>query len=67
MSVEFHRSQAIFYRRYRGTAGYALLKLIVWAGTSYRLARSVRAFIRGRIAAPLLRERIGGYWRILWF
>jgi N-acetylglucosaminyl-diphospho-decaprenol L-rhamnosyltransferase len=67
MSVEFHRGQAIFYRRHRGEAGYALLKLIVWAGTAYRLARSLRAYARGRIGGDLLRERIAGYWRILWF
>jgi GT2 family glycosyltransferase len=67
MSIEFHRSQAIFYRRHWGLGGYLLLKTIVWAGTGYRFARSVRAFARGRIGAPLLRERIGGYWRILWF
>jgi GT2 family glycosyltransferase len=66
MSVEFHRSQAIFYRRHRGTEGYALLRLIVWAGTVYRLARSLRAFALGRIDAALLRQRIGSYRRILW-
>jgi GT2 family glycosyltransferase len=67
MSVQFHRSQAIFYRRLRGPEGYAALKLIVWVGIAYRLARSVRAFARGRIGADLLRERVVGYWRILWF
>jgi N-acetylglucosaminyl-diphospho-decaprenol L-rhamnosyltransferase len=67
MSVEFHRGQAIFYRRLHGTEGYALLKAIVWAGIGYRLARSLRAFARGRIGSALLRERIAGYWRILWF
>jgi GT2 family glycosyltransferase len=67
MSVEFHRSQAIFYRRHRGAGGYALLKLIVWAGITYRLARSVRAYARGRIGVALLRERVVGYWRIAWF
>ena len=67
MSVEFHRSQAIFYRRHRGLQGYAVLKAIVWAGTAYRLARSVRAYLRGRISRDLLRERLVGYWRILWF
>jgi N-acetylglucosaminyl-diphospho-decaprenol L-rhamnosyltransferase len=67
MSVEFHRSQAIFYRRHRGTVGYLVLKVIVWAGIGYRLARSLRAYARGRIDGPLLRERIVGYWRILWF
>ena len=67
MSVEFHRSQAIFYRRHRGLGGYAVLKAIVWAGTAYRLARSVRAYLRGRITRGLLVERLGGYWRILWF
>ena len=67
MSVEFHRSQAIFYRRHRGANGYLVLKLIVGAGIGYRLARSLRAYVRGRIGGPLLRERIVGYWRILWF
>lgn len=67
MSVEFHRGQAIFYRRHRGAEGYLVLKLIVWAGTGYRLARSLRAYARGRIDGSLLRERIVGYWRILWF
>jgi N-acetylglucosaminyl-diphospho-decaprenol L-rhamnosyltransferase len=67
MSVQFHRSQAIFYRRLRGPEGYATLKLIVWVGIGYRLVRSARAFARGRIGADLLRERILGYWRILWF
>ena len=67
MSIEFHRSQAIFYRRHRGITGYALLRLFVWVGTAYRLARSLRAFARGRIDSALLRQRIGGYWRILWF
>jgi N-acetylglucosaminyl-diphospho-decaprenol L-rhamnosyltransferase len=67
MSVQFHRSQAIFYRRLHGPKGYALLKAIVWAGIGYRLARSLRAFARGRISADLLRERVVGYWRILWF
>jgi GT2 family glycosyltransferase len=67
MSVEFHRSQAIFYRRHRGGLGYALLKLIVLAGIGYRFARSLQAFARGRISGALLRERTSGYWRILWF
>jgi GT2 family glycosyltransferase len=67
MSVAFHRSQAIFYRRHRGLAGYLVLKSVVWPGIAYRLARSLRAFVRGRIRWPLLRERIVGYWKILWF
>jgi GT2 family glycosyltransferase len=67
MSVEFHRSQAIFYRRHRGPEGYAVLKLIVWAGIAYRFARSARAVLRGRISRALFRERLVGYWRILWF
>jgi GT2 family glycosyltransferase len=67
MSVQFHRSQAIFYRQHRGLGGYAALKAIVWAGTAYRLARSVRAYLRGRIGRDLLSERLVGYWRILWF
>ena len=67
MSVEFHRSQAIFYRRHRGPGGYALLKLIVWAGIGYRFARSLRAVLRGRISKDLFWERTIGYWRILWF
>ncbi|MCC7371690.1 MAG: glycosyltransferase family 2 protein [Chloroflexi bacterium] len=67
MSVEFHRSQAIFYHRHYGGGGYALLKAIVWAGTAYRFARSLRAVLRRRISPDLFRERCGGYWRILWF
>jgi N-acetylglucosaminyl-diphospho-decaprenol L-rhamnosyltransferase len=67
MSVEFHRSQARFYRRHRGAIGYALLKLIVWPGVGYRLARSVKAYLRGRIDRPLLLTRLAGYWKILWF
>jgi N-acetylglucosaminyl-diphospho-decaprenol L-rhamnosyltransferase len=67
MSVAFHRSQATFYRRNRGLAGYVVLKAIVWPGTAYRLARSLRAYVRGRIGWPPLRERVVGYWRILWF
>jgi len=67
MSVEFHRSQAIFYRRHRGLGGYLILKAIVWPGIAYRLARSLRAYLRGRISRELLRERIDGYWKILWF
>jgi N-acetylglucosaminyl-diphospho-decaprenol L-rhamnosyltransferase len=67
MSVEFHRSQARWYRTHRGLAGYAGLKAIVWAGVAYRFARSLRAYARGRIDARLLRERLDGYWRILWF
>ena len=67
MSVEFHRSQAIFYRTHRGPVGYAMLKAIVWAGIAYRLARSLRAYARGKIDGALLRERLDGYWRILWF
>jgi N-acetylglucosaminyl-diphospho-decaprenol L-rhamnosyltransferase len=67
MSVEFHRGQALFYRKHRGLAGYAVLKAIVWAGIAYRLARSLRAYARGRIDGALLCERLPGYWRILWF
>jgi N-acetylglucosaminyl-diphospho-decaprenol L-rhamnosyltransferase len=67
MSVEFHRSQAYFYRKHYGLPGYAALKVIVWLGTAYRLARSLRAYLRGRIDRPLLVERLGGYWSILWF
>ncbi len=67
MSVEFHRSQAYFYRKHYGLAGYLALKAIVWPGVGYRLARSIRAYLRGRIDGRLLRERLGGYWRILWF
>ena len=67
MSVEFHRSQATFYRAHRGPLGYGVLKAIVWAGIAYRLARSLRAYALGRIDGALLRERLDGYWRILWF
>ncbi|MCC6174538.1 MAG: glycosyltransferase family 2 protein [Chloroflexi bacterium] len=61
MSVEFHRSQAYFYRSHYGYGGYVQLKAIVLAGTGYRLARSVRAYLRGRIGGGLLRERLGSY------
>ncbi len=67
MSVEFHRSQAYFYRKHRGLVGYAALKVIVWLGVGYRLARTLRAYLRGRIERALLRQRLVGYWRILWF
>jgi len=67
MSVAFHRSQARYYRRHRGLGGYLILKAIVWPGIGYRLARSLRAWVRGRIGTALLRERIVGYWSILWF
>jgi N-acetylglucosaminyl-diphospho-decaprenol L-rhamnosyltransferase len=67
MSVEFHRSQAYYYRKHYGRGGYAALKAVVWVGTGYRLARSVRAHLRGRIGRELLAERLGGYWKILWF
>jgi N-acetylglucosaminyl-diphospho-decaprenol L-rhamnosyltransferase len=67
MSVEFHRSQAYFYRKHHGLLGYAALKAVVWLGIGYRLARSVRAYLRGRIDRALLAERLDGYWRILWF
>ena len=67
MSVEFHRSQAYFYRKQYGVPGYAALKAIVWLGIAYRLARSLRAYVRGRIDRALLRARLRGYWRILWF
>jgi N-acetylglucosaminyl-diphospho-decaprenol L-rhamnosyltransferase len=67
MSVEFHRSQAYFYRKHYGARGYWALKALVWLGVGYRLARSLRAYARGRIDRALLRERLGGYWKILWF
>jgi N-acetylglucosaminyl-diphospho-decaprenol L-rhamnosyltransferase len=67
MSVEFHRGQAYYYRKHRGRGGYTALKAVVWLGTGYRLARSVRAYLRGRIGRELLAERLGGYWKILWF
>lgn len=66
MSVEFHRSQAYFYRKHYGPAGYIALKAIVWLGIGYRLARSLRAYLRGRVDRHLLLERLGGYWTILW-
>ena len=60
MSVEFHRSQAIFYRRHRGAGGYALLKLIVWAGIGVPAgAERARLHPRAGSARALLRERIG--------
>jgi hypothetical protein len=67
MSVEFHRSQARYYRLHNGLFGYATLKLIVWPGTAYRFARSFRAVLRRRITPALFAERCVGYFRILWF
>ncbi len=46
MSLEFHRSQAVYYRKHYGLLGYLLLKAIVLLGVSYRLARSLRATLR---------------------
>jgi N-acetylglucosaminyl-diphospho-decaprenol L-rhamnosyltransferase len=62
MSLQFHRSQAHYYRKHHGLAGYLALKLIVVCGVGYRLLRSLLATIRCRIAPDLLatRSRIYG-------
>jgi N-acetylglucosaminyl-diphospho-decaprenol L-rhamnosyltransferase len=67
MSVEFHRSQAYFYRKQYGLTAYLALKMVVVAGIGYRFARSLRALVRGRIGWPLFHERTVNYFRILTF
>jgi hypothetical protein len=66
MSLQFHRSQAVYYRKHHGLPGYLLLKAIVLLGVSYRLARSLRATLRRRISPALLATRLRIYWAILW-
>jgi GT2 family glycosyltransferase len=58
MSLQFHRSQALFYRKHYGTPGYMGLKAIVLLGLAYRLARSLVATVRGRIDTALLMTRL---------
>ena len=65
MSLQFHRSQALYYRKHRGLAGYLALKAIVVPGIAYRLARSVVAVARRRISTELLATRSRIYWEIL--
>ncbi|MFN8522725.1 MAG: glycosyltransferase family 2 protein [Chloroflexota bacterium] len=66
MSIEFGRSQALYYRKHHGPVSYLLFKLIVCAGLGYRLARSTRAVLIRKIGPALFAERFLGYWRILW-
>jgi GT2 family glycosyltransferase len=66
MSLQFHRSQAYYYRKHHGRAGYLALKAIVGAGVGYRLARSLLATARHRIPPDLLATRMRMYWGILW-
>ena len=66
MSVAFHRSQARYYRRYYGPAGYLALKAIVVPGLTWWLARSTLSLLRGRIDRALWRRRAASYWEILW-
>jgi N-acetylglucosaminyl-diphospho-decaprenol L-rhamnosyltransferase len=66
MSLQFHRSQALFYRKHYGLAGYLLLKAIVGLGIGYRLARSLLATVRRRIGPDLLTTRLRVYRAILW-
>jgi N-acetylglucosaminyl-diphospho-decaprenol L-rhamnosyltransferase len=66
MSLQFHRSQAYYYRKHQGAVGLAALKAIVAMGVGFRLARSLRATARGRISRGLLATRLRNYWRILW-
>ncbi len=65
MSLQFHRSQALYYRKHRGLAGYLALKAIVVPGIAYRLARSLVAVARRRISTELLATRSRIYWEIL--
>lgn len=65
MSLQFHRSQAWFYRKHYGWPGYLALKAIAFAGVAWRLARSVRATLRRRIPPALLAERTRVYWGIV--
>lgn len=67
MSAQFARSQAQFFRKHRGLPGYLALKVIVVTGLMHWLARSSLAYLRRRLPAPLLRQRLRNYWRILWF
>ncbi|HZU06760.1 MAG TPA: glycosyltransferase family 2 protein [Chloroflexota bacterium] len=65
MSLQFHRSQALYYRKHYGLAGYLALKGIVVLGVAFRLARSVLATVRRRIDPGLLATRTRVYWEIL--
>ena len=65
MSLEFHRSQARFYRKHYGLGGYLVLKALAVAGVGWRLARSVVATLRRRIPPALLAERLPVYWGIV--
>ncbi len=67
MSVQFACSQAQFYRKHYGWRGYLALKVIVAAGLTHWAARSSLAYLRRRIPAGLLRQRMSNYWRILRF
>ncbi len=66
MSLQFHRSQAYYYRKHYGWGGYLALKGIVGLGVGYRLARSLLATARRRIPPDLLATRTRVYWGILW-
>jgi N-acetylglucosaminyl-diphospho-decaprenol L-rhamnosyltransferase len=65
MSLQFHRSQARYYRKHHGLRGYLALKLIVVCGVGYRFLRSVLAVVRSRIAPELLATRTRIYWEIV--
>ncbi|HLI27451.1 MAG TPA: glycosyltransferase [Chloroflexota bacterium] len=65
MSLQFHRSQALFYRKHYGLGGYLALKAIAVAGVGWRLARSLVATARRRIPPSLLAERLPVYWGIV--
>jgi GT2 family glycosyltransferase len=65
MSLEFHRSQAWYYRKHYGWPGYLALKAIVLSGVAYRFARSIVATGRRRITAELLATRTRVYWEIV--
>jgi GT2 family glycosyltransferase len=65
MSLQFHRSQARYYRKHHGLLGYLALKLIVVCGVGYRFLRSLLATVRRRIAPELLATRTRVYWEIM--
>ena len=65
MSLQFHRSQAHYYRKHHGLRGYLALKLIVVCGVGYRFLRSALAVARSRIALELLATRTRIYWEIV--
>ncbi len=65
MSVQFYRSQALFYRKNYGLTRLILLKAIVALGLGYWALRSTASVVRGRIDGALYRTRLRNYTRIM--